>query len=332
MEFSYSVVIRTLGNTGEKYQRLLQSIEKQSVKPEEIIVAIPEGYDLDFCLGYERIVRCKKGMTAQRAAGINVAKSDYILVVDDDVAFDESMVEELYDYLNQNGLDCCLPMSGESCSETDKKINLFYPLKTRLRNGFTGQMLTSRRKSDYLDVLTYTAGHKVYVNSNDLDKCYLCTTACFQCFFIKTSLAQMAHFEEEIWLDEGTLSHYAAFDEPVFFRKLSLIGFRMAYSLRTRYQHLDGSVGHVSRTKLEAKSIRYYSIARNRTIYWYKFIWMPSGSLVYKAKALFGGVYGVVNYTILTVLLNLNPYSVKSLKALFKGYKDASCYIRNLKK
>ena len=185
MKFLYSVVIRTLGNSGEKYQRLLQSIAKQTVKPEEIIVVIPDGYELDSQLGNERIVRCKKGMVTQRAIGIEAASSDFILVVDDDVEFEDDMVEKLYDYLVKNGLDCCLPMQGEPVKPDEKTIDIKYPLSIRIRNGFTGQMMTSRRKSKYLDVLTATAGHKVYVNSNNLDSCYLCTTACFQCFFIK---------------------------------------------------------------------------------------------------------------------------------------------------
>ena len=43
---SYSVVIRTLGNTGEKYNVLLQSIKSQTIQPEEIIVVIPEDIHL----------------------------------------------------------------------------------------------------------------------------------------------------------------------------------------------------------------------------------------------------------------------------------------------
>lgn len=111
-ELSYSVVIRTLGNTGLKYKALLDSIAKQTIQPEEIIVAIPDGYELDYSYGNEHIVRCKKGMTTQRAEGILAAKSDYILIVDDDVEFEATMVEELYQYMLANNLNCCLPMEG----------------------------------------------------------------------------------------------------------------------------------------------------------------------------------------------------------------------------
>ena len=54
-ELSYSVVIRTLGNTGLKYKALLDSIAKQTIHPEEIIVAIPEGYEF---IGYDISYPC----------------------------------------------------------------------------------------------------------------------------------------------------------------------------------------------------------------------------------------------------------------------------------
>lgn len=327
--FSYSVVIRTLGNTGEMYHRLLVSIANQTIQPEEIIVAIPNGYTLDYTIGNERIIRCQKGMTVQRACGILAVKSDYMLVVDDDVEFDSTMIENLYEYLQQNQLDCCLPMEGDTVSQTDKTIDLFYPLTTRLRSAFTGQMFTSRRKSKYLDILTFAAGHKVFVKSNDLDTCYLCTTACFQCFFIKTSMAQSAHFENELWLDEGRY-HYAAFDEPVFFSKLNQNGLRMAYALRVRYKHLDAKIGHPCRSKLDDKCVRYYTIGRNRSIYWYKCIWKPQQNVKAKAHALIGGLYSLINFTLWTITINaFKPKYWKAIMSLFAGYRDAYEYIRS---
>lgn len=51
---SYSVTIRTLGSAGEKYAATLDSIAKQKIKPEEVVVVIPYGYDLPKeRLGYE---------------------------------------------------------------------------------------------------------------------------------------------------------------------------------------------------------------------------------------------------------------------------------------
>ena len=260
--------------------------------------------------------------------GIIESNSEYSLICDDDIQFAPNMVEELYKYLIQNNLNCCLPMEGVDDKWGTDRLNLRYPLSTRLRGRFTGQMLTGYGHSKYLDVLTYTAGHKVYVNSNELDKCYLCTTACFQCFFIKTDLAKAAHYEEELWLQEGSLTSYAAYDEPVFFSKLNLLGLRMAYALRVRYKHLDAGVGRKATNKIEAKKIRYFSIARNRTIYWYKYIYTTAPTFGKKILALLGGLYGLTNYALLTILINLRPRHFRSLSALFKGYKEALEYIK----
>ena len=44
MNVKYSVAIRTLGTAGEKYIKLLKSIDAQTIKPEKVIVVLPEGY------------------------------------------------------------------------------------------------------------------------------------------------------------------------------------------------------------------------------------------------------------------------------------------------
>ena len=303
---SYSVVIRTLGDTGLKSKALLDSIAKQTVHPEEVIVAIPEGYELDYTLGTERVIRSKKGMVSQRAEGILAAKTDYILVVDDDVEFGPTMVQELYDYMTANNLNCCLPMEGVDNNPDSNTIDLRRPLISTIRWAITGQMFTSRRKSEYSDVLTLAAGHKVYLSSNNPDKCYLCTAACFQCFFIETRLAKAAQFEDEIWLQEGSFTSYSGYDEPVFFSKLNKMGLRMAYALRTRYKHLDAGAGHRTKDKLQEKSLRNFSMARNRTVYRYRFIYRYQTTWYNKMRALFWGIYSFVNYTLLTIaVLNI---------------------------
>ena len=61
----YSIVIRTLGKAGEKYQTMLQCIDKLNDKPDEVLVVIPQGYDLpNERLGYEKFVRSEKGKKA----------------------------------------------------------------------------------------------------------------------------------------------------------------------------------------------------------------------------------------------------------------------------
>lgn len=325
---SYSVVIRTLGNTGEKYKALLDSIESQTVKPEEVIVVIPHGYALDHELGYERVIHSRKGMVTQRAVGIETAKSDYILVVDDDIEFEADFVEKLGAFLKANDLDCVLPMDSSKRLLNDTTIDLSYPFSTRVKYAFTGRMFQSRRASKFLDVITATAGHKMYCACNQLDKCYYCQTGNFQCFFINTEKARKVCFEDESWLQDGTISTYAAYDDAIFFYHFYLLGYDIAYSLRSRYKHLDAAAGRPAKSKVEARRIRYYSIARNRTVFWYRYLLQPADSLKRRIKVLLGGLYSLVNYTLYTIAVNIHPKYWPVIYAMAQGYKEAFSIIK----
>ena len=75
MNLEYSAVIRTLGLAGDKYMRLLKSLDTQTIKPKEILVVLAEGYDLPpERLGYERYIYSKKGIVSQRSLGAIVAR------------------------------------------------------------------------------------------------------------------------------------------------------------------------------------------------------------------------------------------------------------------
>ena len=324
---TYSIVIRTLGNTGEKYLRMLQAIERQTVKPCEIVVVIPEGYPLDHSLGNERIIRSKKGMVTQRAVGMAEAKGDYLLVLDDDLDFPPDFAEKMYLHLTENSLDCTLAFPTYPVQTTDaisphiSKKRQIMAFAKRVRGAFTGQVFYSRRRSEWFDVITSTAGHRTYINCEDK----LCQAGCFQCFFVKKSTVDKVRFEEETWLEQGRLSSYAAYDDAVFFYKMYLRGGRIAYASDTGYAHLDAAAGRPAKSKLEAKRIRLYSIGRNRTLFWLLHIWPNRRSL----RTLIGGLYALTNYTLYNLAINIRPKHWPAISALFQGYHDAFQYIRN---
>ena len=332
-QISYSVVIRTLGNTGEKYNRLLQSIAKQTVVPKEIIVVIPYGYDLDYKLGNERIVYCEKGMVTQRAIGIQQASSEYMLVVDDDLEFPIDFVERVYEYLMEYQLDCALCFGGYDVTKEVRSISFKEKMNNflkRVRGAYTGQSFISNRKSPFFDKITVTAGHKTYANGG-VNGCRYAQTGCFQCFFVKTKTAQDVHLEEEKWLEDGSISRYAAYDDAVYFYKLFLQGGKIAYADNTDYAHLDAAIGRQSKDKVTAKRIRLYTIAKNRTIFWYKFIWQQRNSFGRGVYVLMGGVYAFLNYTIYNLIINCIPKYWSVISAMFHGYKEAFSYIRKIR-
>lgn len=324
--FSYSIVIRTLGNTGEKYQQMLQAIERQTVKPEEIVVVIPEGYPLDHSLDNEHIIRSAKGMVTQRAVGIAEAKSDYLLVLDDDLDFPPNFAELLYAHLQARNLDCVLTIgrgNTTDCTVIQKTSskNKLKQMAKKLHLAFTGQAFYSNSTSQWFDTIASTGGHRTYVNCEE----GLCQTGAFACFFIKTDKAKNVHFEEEVWLEQGSLSSYAAYDDAVFFYKLYLQGGKIAYTHSTDYIHLDAAAGHQAKTRIESKRIRLYTIARNRTIFWYRHIWSNKRSL----RNLAGGGYGMVNYALYNIVVNMYPKFWPAIEAMMKGYYDALRFIRN---
>lgn len=325
--FNYSIVIRTLGNTGEKYLQMLRAIERQTVKPCEVVVVIPEGYTLDHTLGNERVINSKKGMVTQRAVGIAEAKGEYLLVLDDDLDFPPDFAEQMYAHLKAKQLDCVLTFGNGETAENgtaQKKVSFKNQLKRRLKRlrlAFTGQAFYSRRQSKWFDTIASTGGHRTYVDCED----GMCQTGAFACFFIKADKAKSVYFEEEQWLEQGSLSSYAAYDDAVFYYKMFLQGGRIAYTRCTDFVHLDAAVGRPAPDSLTAKRIRLYTIARNRTIFWYRHIWSYHRNM----RTLVGGIYGIVNYAFYNFFVNIHPKYWSAIGAMMQGYRDAFRFIQS---
>ena len=83
---TYSVAIRTLGTNPTILKRELESVARQTVQPEKVVVYIAQGYERPaFTVGNEEYVWVKKEMVAQRALRYDEIDSDVVLMLDDDV-------------------------------------------------------------------------------------------------------------------------------------------------------------------------------------------------------------------------------------------------------
>ena len=326
MTFDYSIVIRTLGNAGEKYRCMLDAIEHQTIHPREVIVVLPHGYAPDHLLGTEQIVYSDKGMVAQRAAGIAHANGEYLLILDDDLDFPPDFAEKLFQALNDKNLDCVLAFGGWRSSDKPSTITWKQRLKScakHVRGAFTGQYFYSHRKSKYFDTIASTGGHRTYVNHPE----GLCQTGAGACCLIKASIAKTARLQDEVWLDQGSISMYAAFEDSSFYYKVFLAGGRIAYTSLTDFAHMDAASSHKSKDPLASKRTRVFSIARNRTIFWYRHVWSNHKNL----RTLAGGIYGIVNYAIYSIAANIVPRYWPAIAALFKGYSEAFALIKKSK-
>ena len=104
---AYSVAIRTLGTSGEKFVRELKSIFSQSVLPEKVVIYIAEGHKRpDFTIADEQYVYVKKGMVAQRVLKYDEIDTPLVLMLDDDVELAPDSAERLITALENHNADC----------------------------------------------------------------------------------------------------------------------------------------------------------------------------------------------------------------------------------
>ncbi len=134
-----SVVIATLG--GDTLQATIDSLNKSSIKPKEIIIVIPSGFEqrvVNINIQNVRLlVTQTKGQVQQRCEGFSKSKHPFVLQCDDDIILAEDCIEELIQASNKNGFNCACSSSlffvnsNKSVYQRTKKglmRNLFYGL------------------------------------------------------------------------------------------------------------------------------------------------------------------------------------------------------------
>lgn len=227
---TYSVSIRTLGTAGEKYQETLNSVARQTVKPEKVLVYIPHGYALPKeTIGIEEYVRCDKGMVTQRSQPFDEITSEYILFLDDDLSFEADFVKKLFDGLLTMDGDCISP-DIYRCHENNWLI--------KVRDYLGGTKF--HFKKDWSFIIRNDS-HYSY-NNNPKKKVLLSQSGAGASYLCRKTAYQSIHFEDERWMETYP---YACGDDQLFFYKLYLYGFKVLTSFDTEILHLDAGAGHL---------------------------------------------------------------------------------------
>lgn len=113
MDTCYSVAIRTVRDN-EYLRRCLKALEKQTVRPAEIILVIPDDVQpWDTCIDCVRFVHDKRGMVTQRAGGIRAANHRHLLLLDDDVVIAPNTAELLLTAMRERNAVCVIPYWAE---------------------------------------------------------------------------------------------------------------------------------------------------------------------------------------------------------------------------
>jgi glycosyltransferase involved in cell wall biosynthesis len=309
----YSITIRTLGKSGDNYVQLLHSISQLQPQPMEVIIAIPHGYDLPIeRLGFEKFIRCDKGMVRQRVAGGMAAECEYILFLDDDLQFPSDLVSRLYkglvDGLSQISFpimfDTMLPQSG---------MRTLIPALT----GAAVPMLFGRDKY-YVKILA-NGGWSYNRFGKNHQNFYQSQSAPGPCFFAEKKAFLLIDFETETWVQNPG---YAQFEDAVMFYKSFLRGNTPIGVPDTGIIHLDSGKTEPGR-RLNAK----YAREMNFIIFWHRFVFITSHSNWGKIFRLSCFCYTITAGFIIGIVVACLHFSTKDIAASIRGMRDAFMFI-----
>ena len=309
----YTVVIRTLGTAGDYYQQTLNSLITQTIKPSEVIVYIAEDYAIpNQTIGIEKYVYVKKGMVRQRALRYDEVHTEYILFLDDDVYLPSNAVEIIFNEMKSNDGQVIAPSLFP---------NHLVSFKSKLRLTLLGREVPRFYDRKWGYKVLRTGGFSY--NNNPIKAVYESTTNAGPCFFCRKDDFLKIHFEEELWLDKAP---YAFPEDQVMFYKMHLCGLKVLTSFDSGIVHLDAGSAIQSSDKKILKVI--YSEYRNKTIFWYKYIYSKEKNRVMKGWNLlcYGYAIGLQYLNSFYKLIRGNKAEVEAFK---KGITDGWLFIKN---
>ena len=300
----YTAVIRTLGTAGEKYQKLLDSLIKQTVPPCEIIVYIAESYPLPReTVGVERYIYVKKGMVAQRALSYDEVTTEYILFLDDDLTFPSDTVEKMYHLLKDNNADVIAP---------DIFPNSMRPWKSELMMTLSGRMRARRKDKVWGYKVMRTSGYSY--NKTPKKDVYISQTNAGACFLCRKDAFLKIHFEEELWMDKMT---YALGDDQVMYYKMYLNKLKVLTWYEHQFTHLDAGHNMTS----EKEQMRLYSDLYFKNVFWHRFIFSLERRLLFRLWSILCIFYSML-FTVLISLLRFNiPILTVKCRAILDAWK-----------
>lgn len=251
----YSVIIRTTGKAGEKYTKLLQSIARLEPQPREVIVVLPDGYDLPKeRLGWEAFYHCPKGMVIQRLYGIAQCKTPYALISDDDIAFEFDFVQKLHE-----------PIAPGEYGISAGPLPEFFPAKglPTIMSVLTGASGPAVFHKNRYNTVWHTTGYSF--NRNLMPgKWYETQSAAWTCFYADVEKLRSIRFEDELWLDKNG---YSAHDDTAMFYKAWLRGIKSVVVADAPYLHLDAKTS--TRGNMEKAM---YATGFNDVVFWHRYL------------------------------------------------------------
>lgn len=301
---SYSIAIRTLGMSGDKFVRELNSIAAQTIKPDKVIIYIAEGHKHPkYSIGIEQYVEVKKGMVAQRALKYDEIDSEYILMLDDDVELAPNSAELLLTASIENKADCVAADTFE---------NHKMSIKSKIYNMFVNLVFPHWDNKWAFKILSN--GSFSYIN-NPKPEFYLSQSAAGPVSLWKKSSFLNIKYCDELWLDN---LGFAYGDELLFFHKLYKNGMKLGVLFYAGVKHLDAKT---SSSNHHSNIGKFYTKSFASILIWHRTCYNLNG------YSIFDKLYALLSIVI-KLLWQLPIYITASIK--FRNHKVISNYFRGI--
>lgn len=313
----YSVAIRTLGRAGEKYQKLLNSIQNSNHPPEKVVVVLPEGYALPKeRLGWEEFVFCPKSMVGQRLEALKYIDSEYTLFLDDDISFEPDFVDQLLKPLDAGNYDCS---TGPLFS--------FFPASTmgKIAGTLTASVSISLFRRDMYVKILRSGGWSYHTFDTDVEHYYPTESFAWTCFMIRTQVMRNLRMEDEqVWLERFG---YAYGDDRVMAYKLNKLGYKACVVSNALYEHNDAKTSTSVNEMSSAKTTlcTYYM----QVVFWHRFIQDIDQSMISRFLSQICFSYWRFMMSLFWLLKCVFSKSTLQFTAFRNGLREGDQYVRS---
>ena len=264
-EKKYSIAIRTLGTSGEKFVRELESIKRQTIQPEKVIIYIAEGYERPaYTIGMEEYVWVKKGMVAQRALTYDEIDSPLIMLLDDDVELSDNSAEIMINALEEYHLDCI-------GADVFKNQNM--SLREKLYAVVTNLVFPHWSRKWAFKI--HSNGSFSYNNHITKDV-YLSQTAAGPAALWRKQVILDLHIEHELWMDDFGFAYN---DDGLIFNKLYKNGYLLGVHYNSGIDNLDAKSSSAS---FQNNLRKFYTRSIASLLVWHRTCYNLDGMPFYK--------------------------------------------------
>lgn len=309
---SYSVAIRTLGKVPDILRKELESLHNQTVPPKEIIIYIAKGSQRPpFTVGIERYVEVEKGMVAQRALPYNEITTDLILLLDDDVSFQNGAIEKVLNLMDSTSADCI-------AFDTFKNHEMSFASKMRAAiSGFIFPRINKRWA-----FRLHWNGSFSYIN-NPGQGCYKSMSAAGPAAIWKKTALKKMRFEDELWLDR---LGFAYGDDELEFYKLFVNGGHLMVIFYDGITNLDAKSASAA---YHRSPDRYSTMAMANTIRWHRMHYKPSASQSIALCKLWSFSFKLLWQLGIISLMSIVTFEYKCPFFFIKGIRKGIDYIKS---